>query len=267
VPSDDGGTGDVDQTLTDRRDRYDYRLAVPRSYDASRAVPLVVLFHGYGANAAYISKLTQLPARGAQRGFLVAAPSSPRVSWQTSTDGSDARFVDDLIAHLQATYCVDPSRVSLVGLSAGATFAIRYACSRAGRISSIATVTVEFQLGCTSPLSILAFHGTADRTVAYANTNKGYAVPGVKARGTWLNMGDWARLDGCRSTPTTRLIGSQVARTEWPGCRAQTDTILYTVLGGGHTWPGANEDPKYGLTTFQIDATDQVLDFFEAARG
>jgi polyhydroxybutyrate depolymerase len=155
--------------------------------------------------------------------------------------------------------------VSLVGLSAGATFAIRYACSRPGRIASIATVTVEFELGCKSPLSILAIHGTADRTVAY-NASAGYAVPGVKARGTLLNMTDWARLNGCGATPATRRIGSQVARSQWTSCRTQTSTVLYTILGGGHTWPGADEDPKYGLTTFQIDATDQVLDFFSLPR-
>jgi polyhydroxybutyrate depolymerase len=230
-------------------------------------VPLVVLFHGYGANASYISKLTKLPARGANRGFLVASPSSPSASWQASAEGTDARFVDALIAHLQDTYCVDLARVSLVGLSAGATFAIRYACSRPGRVASIATVTVEFQLGCTRPVSILAIHGTADRTVAYNATAAGYAVPGVKARSTLLNMSDWARLNGCSATPTTRRIGSQVARSEWTRCRTRTSTILYTILGGGHTWPSADENPKYGLTTFQIDATDQALDFFSQPRN
>ena len=65
-----------------------------------------------------------------------------------------------------------------VGFSAGAAFTIVYACARPTLITAIATVAVEFQLGCTRPMSIMAFHGTDDPLVPYRNGAMGSRSPG-----------------------------------------------------------------------------------------
>jgi polyhydroxybutyrate depolymerase len=47
------------------------------------------------------------------------------------------------------------------------------------------------------------------------------------------------------------------------GCRSGTGVELYTVTGGGHTWPGTGIDvPMNGHTTQDINAADLILDFF-----
>jgi poly(3-hydroxybutyrate) depolymerase len=41
---------------------------------------------------------------------------------------------------------------------------------------------------------------------------------------------------------------------------------LYTIIGGGHSWPGADPTKSIGLTTKQINATSLVLSFFGHVR-
>jgi polyhydroxybutyrate depolymerase len=212
--------------------------------------------------------LTGLPARGSAAGYLVVVPHTQGAEseWQFNAHGTDATFVDALVESLENTYCVDRSSVFAVGYSAGAAFAVIYSCARQTRVAAIATVAVEFQIGCTRPMSILAFHGTDDPLVPYQNGAIGLSLPGVKVRGTLLNMGDWARLDRCRATPRQARPGSQVIERQWPGCARGTSVVLFTIVGGGHSWPGADPRQAAGLTTQQVSATAQVLAFFSRLR-
>ena len=240
-----------------------YSLTVPHSYRSRRTMPLILLFYGFASDPSQFSALTGLPVRASGDGYMVAVPHAQGDEWQFSGDGTDAAFVSAMVTHLESTYCINTRRVFATGFSAGAAFTIFYACGHQGSIAAIATVAVEFQLGCTRPLSIMAFHGTKDPLVPYQNGAVGLSLPGVKVRGTQRNMSDWARLDGCRSHPRMKRIGSQVDRQWWTGCSGGTSVVLYSVLGGGHSWPGADPKKSIGLTTQQINATNQILGFFD----
>jgi polyhydroxybutyrate depolymerase len=241
-----------------------YGLSVPRTYRSRRPTPLILLFSGFDSDPAQFSALTHLPARGSADGYLVAVPhtKSGESEWQFSGHGTDASFVDTLVGSLERSYCVDRRAIFAAGFSAGAAFTISYSCAHQHQIAAIATVAVEFQLGCTRPMSILAFHGTDDPLVPYDNGAVGLSLPGVKVRGTLLNMGDWARLDHCRTPPRLAPVGSQVIRRQWSRCADGTTVVLYTVLGGGHAWPGADPAKAVGLTAEQVSATTQMLSFF-----
>jgi polyhydroxybutyrate depolymerase len=246
-----------------------YLLSVPRSYRPGHPAPLILLFYGFDSDPARFTALTGLPARGAAQGDLVAVPHiQPGESeWQFSGTGTDAAFVDAVVTSVEATYCVDRAAVVAAGFSAGAAFTIAYACTHQRQIAAIATVAVEFQLGCTRPLPILAFHGTDDPLVPYQNGAIGLSLPGIRVRGTELNMGDWARLDRCAPTPIRSVIGTQVVRQTWRHCARGTAVVLYTILGGGHSWPGADPAQAIGLTTGQVDATATMLRFFRSLHG
>jgi polyhydroxybutyrate depolymerase len=228
----------------------------------------MILFSGFDSGPAQFSALTGLPARGSADGYLVAVPHTQGAEseWQFDAHGTDAAFVDRLVQSLESSYCVDRNAVFAVGFSAGAAFAVLYSCSRQNRIAGLATVAVEFQLGCTRPMPILAFHGTDDPLVPYQNGAIGLSVPGVKVRGTLRNMEDWARLDRCRAVPHRARLGSQVVRRQWYGCVHGTSVVLYTIVGGGHSWPGADPAEAVGLTTQQVSATARVLSFFDGIR-
>jgi polyhydroxybutyrate depolymerase len=250
-----------------------YQLAVPSSATGTtnpatagdpsgRPAPLLLLFHGFNGSGTEISQYTGLPAQATAEGYLVASPDGTAETWQLDAHGTDAAFVTALLAHLEAAHCVDEHRVYLAGFSAGAAFTLIYSCQHQSQVAAMATVAVEFQLGCTRPIPLIAFHGTLDPLVPFANGAKGASLPGVAVRGTELNMGDWARLDHCSATSTDTVIGSQVTRQVWPGCSDGTAVVLYRIEGGGHTWPGASADDGGGLTTRQIQADRLLLDFF-----
>jgi len=241
-----------------------YELYLPAGRDPRRPAPLILLFHGFSGNGAAIAAYTRLAARAAPIDAIVVAPDGTNHTWQLDAHSADAAFVDALVDSLAASTCVDLQRVFATGFSAGAAFTILYSCARPDRIAAIATVAVDFQLGCHRPMPILAFHGTNDPAVPFVNGAVGASLPGVKVRGTELNMGDWAELDRCRSTPEDHTIGSQVTRQVWPGCTAGTDVVLYRVDGGGHSWPGAPPGGGAGLTTEQVDASARIVAFFAA---
>ena len=245
-----------------------YDLSVPSSYRDDRPNPVILLFYGFGSDPAQFTALTRIPSRGARAGFMVVVPHTQGAEseWDLSAHGADAGFVDNVVASVESTYCVDRGAVFAAGFSAGAVFAIVYSCARERSIAGIATAAGEFQLGCTEPMSILAFHGTDDPLVPNQNGAIGLSLPGVKVRGTQRNMGDWARLDHCRSHPQRSHPGSQVTRQQWLGCARGTSVVLYTITGGGHSWPGADPELAVGLTTQQVSATSQVLLFFGRLR-
>jgi len=266
-----GGTGGDGRqhtvTLGTGAQRGTYEITVPRRLRPGHPAALVLLFYGFASDPARFSSLTGLPARGGRAGDIVVVPHTGpgEPQWQLSGRGTDAAFVSAVIGRVERRYCVDRRAVYAAGFSAGAAFTIEYACAHPGTMAAIATVAVEFQLGCTRPLSILAFHGTADPLVPYRNGAVGASLPGVAVRGTELNMSDWARLDHCRAPARRRRIGSEVERQQWSHCAPGTTVILYTVLGGGHTWPGADPTGGVGLTTDQISATDLALSFFASS--
>jgi polyhydroxybutyrate depolymerase len=258
------------QTLTYQDDSVggSFNLTVPRSYRPHRPTALAFLFYGSGSTPAAFSTTTDFPALGAAQGDIVVVPhiQPNEGEWQFSGQGSDAAFITALDTHLQSTYCIAPRRVFAAGFSAGAAFSIIYGCSHQRDIRAISTVAVDFQLGCTRPMPILAFHGTADPSVPYQNGAVGISLPGTKVRGTLLNMGDWAKLDRCRTVPVSVRVGSQVSRSQWPRCTRGTSVTLYTVFGGGHDWPGADPKFGFGLTTQQISASQLTLRFFSTFR-
>ncbi len=237
-----------------------YFVAVSDAAAGDEPVPLVLLFHGFGSNADRFAELTQLPEQGAERGVVVATPDAGDGQWELAADGADAAFVDAVVEEVTSTFCIDLDHVSVVGMSLGSAFAITYACARQDRIAAIASVTVEFLLGCEKAMSIVAFHGTADAAVPYQDGAVGASLPGP-VRGTELNMTDWATLDGCRPEPSVERVGSDVVRRTWSGCAQGTDVVLYSVEGGGHTWPGADPAEQVGHTTDQVDATAESLAF------
>jgi polyhydroxybutyrate depolymerase len=238
-----------------------YQLTVPRSYRPGHSTPLILLFYGFGSDPSQFSALTRMPAQGSADGYLVV-PHAQGTEWQFSGHGTDAAFVNALVRDLDDTYCVNQRRVFASGFSAGAAFIIFYGCSHQGQIAAMATVAVDFQLGCQRPIPIMAFHGTKDLLVPYQNGAVGLSLPGIKVRGSQLNLADWARLDHCRPTPGTKRIGSEVNLLRWFGWADGTSVELYTIIGGGHAWPGANPKLALGFTTQQVSATKEILTFF-----
>ena len=266
-------TGDVVQSLTVGGVTRSYRLAVPGRYRPSVPTPLILLFHGSGSDALQTSIYTQMPVRASRLGYLVATPDALDGQWQLSPPGArtaDLAYTSALIADLSSRYCVDRNRVYAAGISLGSEFSAIVACTPSLHIAAAGLVAAEFLLTpCAGPVPLIAFHGTADPIVAYGPGATGAALPGVPVVGVLENLEHWAALDRCRPGPRRRQLSTMVVRRTWTGCHAGSAVVLYSVLGGGHTWPGSPitlATGTFGATTHQIDATGLMLAFFDRHR-
>jgi polyhydroxybutyrate depolymerase len=251
-----------------------YRLAVPVSYRRGRPTPLILDFHGSGSNAEQQSAYSGLPAAGAAAGYLVATPDAVGGNWDLAAPGSataDQRLVAALESDLASRYCVDRSRIYAAGISLGSEFSTIVACDPADRIAAVGLVAAEYLLRpCPGPVPVIAFHGTADPVVPYASGATGRSVPGVPVVGALENLQAWARLDRCHPRPAVGRPDPGIVTRTWSGCDHGSTVELYTVVGGGHTWPGSPvvlPARLVGATSGTISATHLMLGFFRAHPG
>ncbi len=261
--------GDVPQTLEVGGVTRTYRLAVPTGYHPHRPTPLILDFHGSGSDAVQQSAYSQLPSRGAAAGFLVATPDAVAGNWDLArpgTDSPDQRFVTALLADLGSRYCVARDHLYAAGISLGSQFAALMACTPADHLAAVGLVAAEYLIRpCPRPVPVLAFHGTADPIVPYADGAVGKSVPGVPVVGVQQNLAAWAALDRCAAAPRVDRPAPGVLRQRWIRCAPGTSVTLYTVEGGGHTWPGSPvvlSAAAFGPTTGAVSATTVMLRFF-----
>ena len=78
-------------------------------------------------------------------------------------------------------------------------------------------------------------------------------------------MAAWAKRNHCSSTPSEISIASDVNLVRYL-CAVGAEVGLYRITGGGHAWPGSafsrQIESVVGYTTFSINATDILWDFF-----
>jgi len=184
----------------------------------------------------------------------------------------DVRFISDLIDSLEAAYNIDPARVYADGLSNGGGMAFVLSCALSDRVAAVGMVASAQLLPfdwCTDQRAVpmIAFHGTADRTVPYHGGTSWVAprspFPDIP---TWA--GDWARRNRCGSNPVESAAAGGVTRLEYTNCADDAAVVLYTVEGGGHSWPGGGPLPEWlvGPTSHSVDATSLMWDFFRQHR-
>lgn len=266
APMGDDLPGDVAATFDRGGTERVYRLSVPPDYDPDVAAPLLFNLHGSGSNAIQASVYGRVPQAAAEEGMIVVTPEAIGGRWELGGTGADGDFLMALLDDIEARYCIDQDRTHIMGMSLGAWKAAATACAFPGRFASAVLVTVEVFPGTCEPLSVLAFHGTADTTVPYGEgadpgavvTNSNKDLPGAVH-----NIEAWAASGGCNPDPASSAIGADVELLRFSGCEPGIGVELYTIVGGGHTWPGAEIDlgpPE--LTTQTIDATGLAMEWF-----
>ena len=60
-------------------------------------------------------------------------------------------------------------------------------------------------------------------------------------------------------------MAADVTRRAYTSCAGDAAVVLYTIQGGGHTWPGGGPLPEWfvGTTSRSIDATSRMWEFFQ----
>lgn len=250
-----------------------YRLFKPPGVRRTEHLPLVVMLHGCGQDAEALAASSHMNRVAARERFLVLYPEQERLAnpqrcwnWYDTRTGRAQGEADSIMAAINQvclTQPVDPKRIALAGLSAGAGMAALLATRHPEKFRAIAmhsgiapgvahsSVTALSAMrgrrvagAPLAPLAegahlpaLLVIQGSADHLVAPSN--------GAEAARSWA---------ACESaTPgVARTVqrGARYAATV-TDYRAQDRLVatLCEVIGLGHAWSGgasgqAYSDPK-----------------------
>lgn len=275
---------DVHHLMVDGLDR-GYREHLPAG--SPSASPLVLVLHGGDGDAAGIEAHSTFDAESDANGFIAVYPDGLDRSWADGrgADPSDRNGVDDVaflaavVGDVEQRDAADPSRVFVTGISNGGFMAERFACDRADLVAAIAPVAASMGQstadGCnpSRPVSVMDVHGTADPLVPY----DGGSMRGRGGSSTIISAVDvfarWSAWNGCTDQPGQRMLpsrvddGTSVQITSASACPAGVAVELWTVVGGGHTWPGGEQYLPVrliGPVSHQFDAPDAIWKFFAA---
>lgn len=253
----------------------EYLLYVPKSYDRTRPTPLVISLHGAALWGAAQRDLSRWNEEADREGFIVVYPSGVggrgiRV-WHAGPGpgpSRDVRFLAALIDTIAVHYNVDPSRVYANGLSNGGGMSFVLSCTLSDRIAAVGLVGSAQLLPwkwCTDqhPVPMIDFHGTEDRLAPYAGGKTWIADQRFPSQQRWA--ANWARRNRCAPDPVDSAVTPDVIRRTYSRCANGADVVLYTIHGGGHTWPGGEPVPEWfaGRTTRNISATGLMWAFFK----
>jgi polyhydroxybutyrate depolymerase len=256
----------------------EYVLYVPQSYDRATPTPLVISMHGAGGWPVQQRDLSGWNRLAEAQGFIVVYPSGaagfgPRI-WHVDRGAGlmrDVKFIAALIDTLEAAYNIDPTRVYANGISNGGGMTFVLSCTLSNRIAAFGMVAAAQTLPwswCADRRAVpmIGFHGTADPDIPYNGGSSWMAPDSFPNVLTWTK--NWSRRNRCAANPIGSRVASDVTRLEYTACADDATVVLYTVQGGGHTWPGGERMPEWfvGPTSRSIDATSLMWGFFREHR-
>ncbi len=253
-----------------------YYVHLPPQYTPRQRWPLVLMFHGFKETAEDARTITRFDALADAEGFIVVYPQGFLHQWHyeptlRSQYVDDVAFMVALLERLAEEVSFDPQRVYAAGFSQGGFFAQRLACDLSDRIAALgvvgSTMSPGQQATCqpTRPVPVMFIHGDADPVIPYVSPNEAIVL------GVAETVQHWLAFNRCDPTPTeTGLLdpapqdGTRVRYERYTSCADGAEVALYTVEGGGHTWPGGPppEDREGGTVSQDIDASAVLWAFF-----
>jgi polyhydroxybutyrate depolymerase len=263
-----------------------YAVHLPNGERPSSPVPLVVVFHGGGGNAANAARMTGMDAKADREGFIAVFPDGTGrrpgagmlLTWNTwrccgpalDNNVDDVAFVRAMVAQVADQYPVNRARIYATGLSNGGMMTYRVGCELSDLFAAIAPVAGALdtdQCRPGSPVSAIIFHGTADQHVRFEGGEPATSVDRHKRIDNPVSyaVDFWRRRDGCDAEAKRSRKGSVVHDVY--KCANGTAVELYAIEGQGHAWPGGQKGMRNGnvdAPTTEISATDLMWDFFKA---
>jgi polyhydroxybutyrate depolymerase len=240
-------------------------------------VPVVISLHGGFASPKGMFKLANFKPLADREHFIVICPASKRM-WHDGKDNNgidDIKYIDQLIDYAIKTYNVDPQRVYIAGVSNGGFMTARLACELDTRIAAVAIVAATLDVGegydLKRPMPALYIHGTKDPIVSY----DGGKLFGREIYSHDAVVDKWIKLNQCLPDPVATEIvdlakdGTSVLKAEYHNPKTGLKVLSYSIINGGHTWPGGNQYlPSFiiGKTTRNLDACQEIWDFFKPYR-
>jgi len=275
--------------LTHDGRRRGYRLYVPESVSTGPA-PLVFVLHGSRGTGELIARITRFDATADRAGCIACYPDGYERHWNDGRNVvahsahelnvDDVGFVLKLIEIISDQHEIDRDRVYIAGASNGAMMTYRMLFEAPGIFAAVAGVMCPLHVPYAHedkpdhPEPVLMIHGTADPIVPYEGGYIGEDEEWKGKLGEVLSVRDavdyWVRVNDCNALPEEERIVPEskdnpmaVWRETYSGPAAEV--VLYTVQGGGHTWPGGQQyapESLIGKTCRAFSASDHIWEFF-----
>lgn len=275
-----------------------YKLFIPKAR-LSRQSPLLVMLHGCTQSPDDFARGTRMNQLAEEEGYYVvypaqAATDNPTKCWNwfrpadQCRDRGEPAIIAELTRYVLRTYALDPARVYVAGLSAGAAMAVilartypdiyaaagihsgvpygsahdfpsAFAAMKQGSgISAGRTNATDQALG--TPVPAIVFHGDRDRVVHAHNGD-------IVIAQSMAPFGDSAW-----NADSYGVNDQQVVRGVVPGGYSYTRTMLldlqgrvvaekWLVHGAGHAWFGGDPGGSY-TDPKGPDASAEMLRFF-----
>ncbi len=248
-----------------------YRLYRPAGMALTEKLPLLVMLHGCGQDAAAFAHSTRMNQLARKQRFLVLYPEQDRLSnvqgcwnWYETQHGrarAEAALIMKAIDQVRLLYGADTERIAVAGLSAGASMAALLAIQNPGRFKAVimhsgippgtastATSAVQAMRGrrSTAPLPtttsdristwppLMVIHGSRDSVVSASNGEAAVKI--------------WA--DAAQATPGTRRNLQRGKRypmsvTDF-SCGRSVVATLVEIEGLAHAWSGGAKAERFG---------------------
>lgn len=270
------------QTITVSGVQRTYYISTPPGFpQAGRKYSAMFVLHGGGSNGQQVAATSQMVSYADRLDFVAIFPDAySNKQWNLGNQSvSDVAFMNAIVDEKVAQGTVNAARVFVAGISSGGEMTQRLAC-QSNRFAAFGVVVANLPSNYVTlckPLKqnipIEFFLGTADPAMPY----NGGPVAGTAnhgAGGTVVSAADtinlWANYGGCTGEQVLALPdrvndGTHVIRHTSTGCRQGAEVIFFEVVNGGHCWPGANRSqPNSGLCTKNVNASDEIVHFFQA---
>lgn len=239
--------------------------------------PLVFVYHGYTGDALGIMQYSGFNALADDNGFAVCYPqgsfdSGGEAFWNVGYAFHQNESVDDINFTLGLRNLLveenglDPDRVFATGFSNGADFSYLLACEASTDFRAVAPIAgilmedIRTECAPSNMVPILEIHGTTDDVSLYEgdmqNVDGWGAYPSTSdAMAFFVDMFGIALQEAGSFPDANPGDNSTVDYQKWGADGSCAQVWLYTVNGGGHSWPGVwgNQD---------INASQEAWDFF-----
>ena len=277
-------SGNHNRTLVVDQVKRTYLVHVPPQYDARKATPVVLILHGAGTDAAITVKFTGMNQKADEAGFIAVYPNGtgygPIQTWNAggvqselvAGKADDVAFISRLIDDLGQVINVDSRRVYATGMSNGGMMCYKLAAELPDRIAAIAPVAGTMtmpRINPTRPVPVMHFHGTDDDLCPF-NGPSPLTPKFITFQSVDATINAWVQANGCPNQPAIVAEpvqiadGTSVLRATYGPGKLGSEVVLFTIQGGGHTWPGQPPPVRFiGKSTLNLSANDQMWEFFK----
>jgi len=263
----------LEETIDYDRQKREYRIYIPASYDGSTAFPLMFNFHGGGGDIASQVAIADMRSIADADGFIIVYPQAlpdPNDDGSTNwlhkepTSVDDVFFVEAMIDEIGTQYNIDGDRIYACGYSLGGELTYELACRLNDRIAAVGIVartmgTAAFD-NCTPshPTGIITILGTDDFVSPYEGLEWNgiqFYLSADDTHAYWVTHNNSSSEANITQLPdNNQADGTTVELYSWEDGNGCVAVEHLKILGGGHDWPGS-------FGNMDIDATTEIWNY------